>query len=239
MPLFINQGRTIFFVHVPKTGGSSVEDYLVRRFGPMILADVNKREGVKGTGLIVASTHLSAVDLREMIPPDCHYAFAVVRDPLERLMSEYRWQTGASRMSKFSFSTWLRIMMHCIRIDARAYGNHIRPQSDLVPDDVTVFRMEDGLDRIIAPLDKVAQSTESGLQIGHLKKRQTGENSMAVSRQDVALVYSVYAADYARFGYARQDPATYPNDRKAAVRNMMGATLAQAVMIKQRHDWLR
>jgi hypothetical protein len=33
MPLIIKPGYTIYFAHVPKAGGTSVEDYLVRRFG--------------------------------------------------------------------------------------------------------------------------------------------------------------------------------------------------------------
>ena len=35
MPLAHWNNCSIFFAHVPKTGGSSVEDYLIRRFGPL------------------------------------------------------------------------------------------------------------------------------------------------------------------------------------------------------------
>ncbi len=82
MPLATWNGITIFFAHVPKTGGSSVEDYLARRFGPLCIIDRNKRSGVAGTGLIVPSTHLAAEDLAELLPHDLTYSFAVVRDPL-------------------------------------------------------------------------------------------------------------------------------------------------------------
>ena len=36
------------------------------------------------------ATHLSAVDLVELIPPNVAYKFTVVREPVARMMSEYR-----------------------------------------------------------------------------------------------------------------------------------------------------
>ena len=59
MPLACHNGQSIFFAHDPKAGGSSVEDYLIQRFGPLSLIDKNKRTGVKGTELIVPATHLA------------------------------------------------------------------------------------------------------------------------------------------------------------------------------------
>ena len=50
MPLAHWNNCSIFFAHVPKTGGSSVEDYLIRRFGPLSIIDVNIRTGVRSTG---------------------------------------------------------------------------------------------------------------------------------------------------------------------------------------------
>ena len=88
MPIVQTPKGLIFFAHVPKTGGSSVEEYLVRRFGgPLSLIDNNKNKGVRGTGLITPATHLAVTDLRELLPR-LHYSFAVVRDPLSRLQSE-------------------------------------------------------------------------------------------------------------------------------------------------------
>lgn len=238
MPLIIDRKRLIFFVHVPKTAGSSVEDYLLRRFGNLLLTDVNKRERVRGTGLITSITHLSAVDLREVIP-DGAYVFAYVRDPLERALSEYRWQTGASRMSWLSFSTWLRVMARCVEIDARAYDNHIRPQTDLVPEGAEIFRLEDGFAPMIARLDAITGTTRPDIAMSHLKKRREMTKPTTVRRQDVALAKRLYAADYSRFGYLESDPSGYAPDPCAAVRDAVAALLAPAVMLKQRRDWLR
>ena len=237
MPLASFNGKTIFFAHVPKTGGSSVEDYLIQRFGPLSIIDTNKRTNTWGTGLIVPATHLAAIDIAELVPKDLTYSFAVVRDPVTRMMSEYRYQTNVSRMSRFDFSTWLRIVIAAARVEPRVYENHIRPQADLVPEDAEVFRLEDGFDAMIARLDAVVGDTRPDLAVGHLNPRK--KESITLSRQDVALIADYYATDYARFGYALPETAGLPDDAGASRKALLGRTLGWALVRKQRRDWVR
>lgn len=239
MPLVSKDGLNIFFAHVPKAGGTSVQEYLIRRFGKLQLLDLDRAENgqPRQTGLIMPTAHLSAVDLEDLLPVDLEYSFAVVRDPMTRMLSGYRFQTGVSQMSRFSFSTWLRIVIACARIDARSYDNHIRPQVDLVSNACEVFRLEDGFDDMIAWLDKVSGTSAPELEVGHLLKRKRAE--IPVSYEDAALIETFYAADYARFGYALPDKSALPHDRFAGLRTLFGNLLARAVIWKQRRDWLR
>ena len=237
MPLAQSNGKNIFFAHVPKTGGSSVEDYLIQRFGPLSIIDENKRNDVKGTGLIVPATHLAAADLAEFLPQDLTYAFAVVRDPVARLKSEYRYQLNISRMSRLGFSTWLRIMVHATRAEPRLYHNHIRPQSDLVPETAEVFQLENGFDALIDKLDQVTGTTTPDLEVGHLNTRK--HEPIALKRQDVALIGRFYGVDYTRFGYEHPDLADLKSDPLAFWRECLGRVMAWALVRKQRYFWLR
>jgi len=238
MPLLSANGRSIFFAHIPKTAGSSVEEYLVRRFGgPLSLIDRNKREGVRGTGLITPLTHVAAIDLREMLPSDLDFSFAVVRNPLTRLQSEYRYQTGVSRLSRLGFSTWLRVMIAAARLEPRIYENHIRPQVDLVPDNTEIFRLEDGFDDMIARLDEVTESAAPSEAVRHLLKRE--RKDIALHRQDVELLASFYADDFEHFGYDLPDPSAYPRDPSASMRAAFAACAARALVLRQRHQWTR
>lgn len=239
MPLVLAPGVCLFFVHVPKTGGTSVEDYLHRRFGPLSLLDQNKRNGVRGTGLIIAITHVSAVDLAEMIPVQADLVFALVRDPSKRLQSEYRWQSGASRASRLSFSTWLRVMERCASIDPRAYGNHIRPQSDLVPDTAEVFRLEDGFDALVTRIDAVTGSFTPDVAFGHFKKTGKEAGKIRLFKQDAEIINRLYASDFDRFGYTLTDPNAYPDDPIARLRDVLAWFMAPLIMFKQRIGWLR
>jgi hypothetical protein len=236
MPLASWNGHTIFFAHVPKTGGSSVEDYLISRFGPLSIIDTNKRRGVQGTGMIVPATHLAAVDLAELLPHTLTYSFAVVRDPMQRMMSEFRYQSGVSRMSRLGFSPWLQVMLTAARSEPRLYENHIRPQSDLVPVDAEVFRLEDGFDALITRLDEKTGSNTPNLTVPHLNTRT--KNPIDLCRADVADILDYYSDDYDRFGYERPDLNAYPNP-KPNWRHRPAPALAALLVRKQRRDWVK
>ena len=236
MPLAHWNGHTIFFAHVPKTGGSSVEDYLISRFGPLSIIDTNKREGRRGTGLIVPATHLAAIDLAELLPHDLTYSFAVVRDPLSRMMSEFRYQSGVSQMSKLGFSPWLKVMLTAARTEPRLYENHIRPQSDLVPEGAEVFRLEDGFDTLIARLDAKTGSHTPELTVPHLNTRK--KEPITFSRDDVRAITTFYAADYDRFGYPLPDLNDYI-DTPPSWKDRLARPLSAALVRKQRRDWAK
>ena len=238
MPLVTANGKSIFFAHVPKTGGSSVEDYLIRRFGgPLSLRDITHRAKDRKRGLIALSTHFTARDLDDVLPHDVDHCFAVVRDPLKRMESQYRFQAEISRTRFFGFSTWLRIMFEAVRIDPRVYQNHIRPQSDLVREGSAVFRLEDKFTDMIAWLDEVTDSSTPDIQVGHLLKR--AREPIVMSRQDVELIRRFYKVDYERFGYDLPDPSAHADDRMAGLRWPLARLVAHGVVYKQHRHWLR
>ena len=238
MPLIIRPGYTIFFAHVPKTGGSSVENYLVSRFGEMLLSGKGYIDTKSQRVMLSPPQHLAAADLRDFLPDKIDFSFALVRDPLRRLISEFQFQSGHSRTSHLSFSTWLRIVLRAARIEPRLYDNHIRPQVDLIPAGGKTFRLEDGFDTLITHLDRVTGENRPDLKVGHLLKSKT-KASIRYSRQDIRLVSEFYAADYARLGYAPPESTELPDDPFAALRSLIAIPIAHALVMRQRLGWLR
>jgi len=242
MPLVTAGNLSIFFAHVPKTGGSSIEDYLIRRFGPLSIREHSKKADGPGhqrgqRDLIQSASHLSAADLKNILPHDLNHSFAVVRSPVDRLVSEYRFQSDHSRTSKLSFSSWLRIMLKCARLDTRIYENHIRPQSDLVPEGAEIFLFENGLEQIVPWLDKITGTTAPAIEMGHFLKRP--RQPVAVSKQDIGLIVKFYAADYARFTCTEPHMGDYRHDPAAPLRTALAAVLAPVIVFRQRRNWLR
>lgn len=243
MPLVYRNGKTIFFAHVPKAGGSSVEDYLIRRFGTMTIRErsskdpkTKQRAGHGKRDIILATQHLSAADLTTLLPTDLDYSFALVRDPVDRILSEFRFQSGASRISRLGFSIWLRIVLSAAGAEPRIYENHIRPQSDLVPDGAEVFRLEDGFDGLTARLDAMTGETRPDLTVGHFLKKPRAQ--IAVFRQDVALIRAFYAVDYARFSYPDPDLSAYPQDAFGGLRGLVGWCIARTVVLRHWLKWI-
>lgn len=238
MPLITASTKRIFFAHVPKTGGSSVEDYLLRRFGgPLSLRDITHRRGDRKRGLIALSTHLAIEDLEDVLPHDIDHLFAVVREPLSRVKSQYRFQAGISRTRRLDLRTWLRVILKSAEIDPRVYQNHIRPQTDLVHKDSAVFKLEDKFNDMIEWLDEITGTTDSSIEIGHLLKRQ--REPIVFYREDVQLITEFYREDYDRFGYERPDLSSYDSKPYPSYMLPFVKALAFGVVYKQCRHWLR
>lgn len=237
MPLVFAGAKRLFFAHVPKAGGTSVEHYLHRRFGHLALADRRRCYSRGGTGLIVPPNHLAVDDLEEFLPPELDYAFAVVRHPMDRILSEYRYQRGSSTLSRFSFSTWLRIMIECVKREPRMYENHIRPQSDLVPAFADAFKLENGCGEIIQKIDDLLGSSAPDLDIPHLNESR--KTNVKLTREDVLAVRDFYSVDYARFSYAfRFDVESLPHDHLARWRKLFARVIAPLVVRKHKSGWV-
>ncbi|MEM7269076.1 MAG: sulfotransferase family 2 domain-containing protein [Pseudomonadota bacterium] len=234
MPLVQTDTLTIFFAHIPKAGGTSVEAYLEARFGPLRMMDMRPR-GHKSS-VFTTPTHLSAEDVAELLPQRVDYSFAVVRDPLDRILSEYRYQKRMTRTSRLSFSTWLRLALKGAQIDPRVYDNHIRPQVDLIPEDAEVFRLEDGFDALIARLDEI-EGKPSAAEMPRLNAREKQE--IGINAEDAALIAKFYGQDYQRLGYTPPNEASLKSDAFASVRSPFAALLAHLVVFKQRWNWAR
>ncbi len=89
----VHPNHRVVHLHIPKTAGTQVGDIFAE------LGDMSwEREHWYGTTVIdgrhVELQHLSLVELREFSHRefDSYHTFAVVRDPYQRLISEYHWR---------------------------------------------------------------------------------------------------------------------------------------------------
>jgi hypothetical protein len=238
MPFVLAGERLIHFAHVPKTGGTSVETYLRSRFGELFLYSPRPipREASKRS-LLTTPQHLTAQDVSMLLPRDPDLAFAVVREPLARAISEFRYQSAFNYFCRLGFGMWLRVVLHASRIEPRLYDNHLRPQTDFLSKGMAVFRLEDGLDRIVAWLDEELGAQAPGVKMTH--EKISSKVSVQPSREDVALIARVYAIDYIRCGYKPPNPASYPPDRLAGWRSLLARRHAYRIVLRNWCGWLR
>jgi hypothetical protein len=237
MPLFQVRDQTLYFAHVPRTGGSNLENYLAARFGSASMLDRDWMSAWAGGGwrrdsLLTSPQHMTAVDAARVLPVTGVPSFAVVRDPAARIVSEFRFQARRGfrrrRLTELGFSTWLRLMLAAAHRDPRIFDNHLRPQTEIVPQTAVVFRLEGGLDPVIAWIDAIAEETAPELVIGN-DEPASFRGTVAPSRDDLRLIARFYASDYKRFGYLPPDLASAAPDRLAPARGALGAALAPAV----------
>ncbi|KJZ17947.1 sulfotransferase family 2 domain-containing protein [Loktanella sp. S4079] len=193
MPIFILKQKVLFFIHIPKTGGSSIETALRQQGARQALLSASNGGFMKCT-----PQHMHAPLIELFIPSSFRdFTFAVCRHPVNRLISEFhmrrdRWENG------ISFSEFVDYTFKKYRDNEYIFDNHIRPQSEFVTRDTRVFRFEDGLERAIGVACKFASVPFSDMA-PHKRRKTGGETD--VSRDTLAKIRHFYKSDFERFEY--------------------------------------
>ncbi|WP_111733770.1 sulfotransferase family 2 domain-containing protein [Roseovarius amoyensis] len=213
MPLFRINGHLHYFAHVPKCAGTSVESYLKDRFGQLGFVDMQYMQKPEPQRWTRSSPqHADWQSVTRLVPPDwIRSSFGVVRHPVSRLRSDYEYQRLYERTvpEGMDINDWFRDWVDGREETPFRYDNHLRPASELIPEHATVFRLEDGLQPIVAYLDELAGNQDGPRDLAHQNKSQGGDNYAAgqtpLSDETLDLIARVYARDFERFGYACKD----------------------------------
>lgn len=206
MPFIEYQGRRSLFVHIPKTGGTSVEAWL-REAAPLRFY----RNGIP-QGLKVSVQHLTYTDIRLMLGDDYFdYAFTIVRNPFRRLESEFRMRSelamegGLGRVP--AFPIWVRTQIEMMQKVVFHHDCHFRPQIDFVSKHMEIFRFEEGIGTIIgkvAPKIGLPAPAEIPHEKRALRFDPARHGAPEWDMPLVNLVRNAYAADLETFGYDRE-----------------------------------
>ena len=206
VPIFKVSGKIIYFAHVPKCAGSAVEEYLSERFGTVAFL----KRGFLGKDLDQSwnrssPQHITADALAELFPADFFDAsFAVVRHPVERMISEYcmlKDHLGLIPEGQ-GFSEWLNTVPGLLAQDRSANDNHLRPMYELLPRGTVFFQLEAGLDRVIRYLDQIAGNRNGPRTIEPKLTRNRAFIQIVPTANDLALITRLYRRDFEIFRYA-------------------------------------
>lgn len=206
MPVFFSLSQRVLFVHVPKTGGTTMERMLTTPELTMRFRETRKTAPDLMSVRRCSPQHYHGELLREVFDLSrFSYSFLIVRDPVARFRSEYLMRTRKDlRLDAGSVEAWADHVLERYAADPYVLDNHLRPQSDFVVPGAEVFHLEDGLESIADRVEK---------RIGHRLTRDVARGQDSVARAGVPSsavtvsprleerLRSFYAADYAAFGY--------------------------------------
>ncbi|MCB2130208.1 MAG: sulfotransferase family 2 domain-containing protein [Rhodobacteraceae bacterium] len=209
MPIFRVGDKLHYYAHVPKCGGSSVEAYLKARFGPLAFLNTRFLDLPEASRWTKSSPqHLPFADLARLIPPGwIASSFAVVRHPVNRLVSAFQYQVEVEGTvaALWSIDEFFDDWLNTGGAEPFRYDNHLRPQSEIVPEGATVFRLEDGLGAIVPHLDTLAGNSDGPRAIPkeNVRKKGMGPDAerMKPSPETLTRIADYYAEDFRRFGY--------------------------------------
>lgn len=221
MPVFRKDGKNILFVHVPKCGGSSIENAF-RDSGYSVLG-LDRSGGKKSANYqrVCSPQHMHADLLQRTLRIGrFDMVFMVVREPIARFRSEYvyrhRKQETVSKAA-VDISKWAEKNFRAYEKDPYVLDNHLRPQDEFWLPEARVYRLEDGLETMIQDLNS---TFELGVEwqtkrVLH-SKAEVGFSSSEVELSDELheRLTDFYAADFERFGY---EPGVKPVPAAPAV----------------------
>ena len=214
MPLYRHNGKLIYFAHIPKCGGISVESYLGARFGNAGFLNARSQYCVKKINWTRTSpSHALWSDFDNLVPGEWFdLVFGVVRHPVSRVVSAYNFASlirGHVRPG-VGISDWFRDVQKQRRQNKYVADNHMEPQALFLPEDAHFFRLEDGLEKIIPFIDKYCGNTDGPRTIAWKNKSllaKRDQHRVEAFPADMAgEIFDTYADDFRRFGYERNIP---------------------------------
>jgi hypothetical protein len=192
MPLFRHKNKVIFFVHIPKTGGSSVE-HCLRQSGAIRALHYHKRLDY----LECTMQHMHA-ELHEILVPEQFHdgSFAVVRHPIDRLLSEYKWRLKLGQINR-KFDDWVNHTFNRYADNPYIMDNHIRPQSEFIGKGTKTYRFEDGLDIVVLELAELLHIKPQKIE----HRRKGDDVTIQWSKTTAERAKRFYAEDFRNFEY--------------------------------------
>jgi len=201
----------IIFLHIPKTGGTAIENYFatIRGINCQDLAPLGVFINSKKSVLERQNTHNSLYMTERHIfggrIPDDYNIFTVVRHPLTRFISEVRSRRlPPPRWSPINFKVPPWMMLYFMKNPYRRLKDlncHLRPQNTFLEGDardrVKILRFETLSDDFNC-LQRELQIPEIPLPIANASSGRIPQPSQRIIDQ----VADYYKADFDLFGYA-------------------------------------
>ena len=214
MPYIEHDGKRILFVHIPKTGGTSIESWM-NSISPLRLYNP-----IPPRGLRLTPQHLRMADIDAMFGANYFdFVFTIIRDPYKRIESEFKMRTDRSVdviAQKGLFKPWLDDVLNIAESDPFFLDGHLIPQWEYLTESCTIYRFEDGIGSIIKD---VAEKTGFPLpdETPHHQDSSDFKIEINWETNSIIAVNQKYQADFENLGYEMTDTTQAPDGFKQRI----------------------
>ena len=212
MPIFRYQSKLGYFSHIPKCGGSSVEDYAYDNGMELGLIDrVYRSRGVSNKWNITSPQHVDGASVGKMFSPSFFDVyFAVIRHPIKRLESAFKHQKYFAKYVETgdSLSEFIKQELQENAMTIGYCDNHFLPQSKFIIPGCTykLFKLEAGLEKVKSYIDNEFFGQTQDLQMKHANKGKTKQYvqnlDLSLDTEAKAIVLDIYQKDFEKLGYS-------------------------------------
>ena len=200
--MVICHNKRCIFIHIPKTAGTSIEQFIKdNNNNPILLLGVKNGRSMH---------HYSALEIKSLFPDifSKYYKFSFVRNPYDRLLSEYYWckipNVGFKYgKTKLEFLYYVSNVIKQKSYFKNIFNDHFIPQYMFVYNTNNellvnhLFKYED-LDIAIEFIKKKININKS---LDKLNKTNTEKTEWSNIEKEI--IYSLYEKDFLYFQYKK------------------------------------
>jgi hypothetical protein len=201
MPLFLKANHAVLYIHVPKTGGTAVEAFFAANGFRTEYLDTGGPASLNRFRRC-APQHMHAEQIKAIFRPlRLDYVFMTVREPLARLLSEYKMHLRGKE-SVAQLDEWFDQMCKRYQEDSYIAENHFRPQCEFWMPGCEVYKQEEGFEcKFIERLEAKTGLTLDVRQLGAYNKDEVTQLETGAISRVSARVAQFYRKDYLMFNY--------------------------------------
>ena len=162
----ISKKHKLCFVHIPKTAGTTIEKAL----------DMHQEDSFflfkKFKDYKVTPQHLTLTELSEEIDLNGYKIFTIVRNPFDRIVSEFAFHTECRMTKDYHHLNFSEFVDTCLKLDQEQrkwiFDGHLELQVDYIRSElpVKIFKYEN----LQECFDWLKEQTGENLKFGHEKK---------------------------------------------------------------------
>ena len=197
--------KIIFFLHIPKCGGSSIEKFFIDNNFYVNLLD-KKFENREIKWSKNSPQHLISRDLKTIIDLNMiDYSFTVIRHPIERFKSAFLFNKNVNKiMIKLDINDFVNHYEKKF-MGLYSYDNHFIPANKFIEGfdrKLEIYRLEE-LSKLESKLNRLFHYTLKLRKLEHLKKSSTlpYQETPNLSTRSKEIIYELYKEDFKKFGY--------------------------------------
>ena len=200
--MVICHSKKCIFIHIPKTAGTSIEQF-IRNKGKNYLELI-------GVQYNRSLHHLTAHEIKKMYPYqfNIYYKFAIIRNPYDRLLSEYYW-TPVKGLGYKSGKTKADFLYNVINIVSKSkyldniYFDHFIPQHMFVYEGKNLL-----VDQLFKfeSLDLASTVIQKNLDIHEpfpVLNKTDSSNRIYWTQRQKEKIYELYKKDFLMFNYEK------------------------------------
>jgi hypothetical protein len=241
MPIFKIDDKLLLFVHIPKAAGTSLETYLESKSSSFAFIDSPRFNQIKITHKWYKTSpqHLSGNSIDRLFhqPRFFDDAIAITREPISRCVSAFNYHkyVEGSINKAMSINFFIKYRLRACVGRTGMFDNHFMPMSFFLPKNinVSVFKLEDGMDKLIGYLSYKYHSIELNDEILNENSHKQFKSASwynfqgrlllvsqyilnmkpddKINKESINILKEVYANDFISFDY---DLDSYGMDRK-------------------------